>query len=136
MLTDITICRCFSLVSVGLICSHHYVPTGELLTQVAKNVFDLGNQHSGPHQNQTFDKPATLCLSFGSKIRFGWGGGEGEGGGEGTPGGGEGLMPPSRRFTEKDVFLFVPPPSSPPPPPPQPRSSPTPFGPYGFPNSG
>ena len=74
------------------------VVTGELLTQVAKHEFDLGNQHNGPHQNQTFDNTAALCSAFGSKIRFGCDGGVGEG--WGTPGGREGLMPSNRRFKE------------------------------------
>ena len=47
------------------------------VTLVAKYVFDLGNQHNnGPHQDQIFDNPSSLCLTLWlnpPKICSSWG---------------------------------------------------------------
>ena len=60
---------------------HHYVP---VVTQVAKHVSDLGNQHNnGPHQGQNFDNPSALCLALWAKSRIRLRGGGGGGGGGG-----------------------------------------------------
>ena len=43
-------------------------------SETQKQVSDLGNQHSnGPHQDQIFDNPSTLCLAMWAKnqIRLG-----------------------------------------------------------------
>ena len=59
-------------------CITHAIPTLQFIqisqfagghrwayTHVAKHVSDLGHQHdNGPHQDQIFDNPSTLCLAL------------------------------------------------------------------------